>query len=189
MNFGGPNAQTSSSCGNITEAKTGNFTGYNEICDIISSDEATKWNTTFDNETQLTIMSSDNDEMKHTRVILFAKSRIIANYMKFAVERNLAGALAFAVDRDDFNGKCPVDDDTFADFVAPINGTIKIPIRNGTVHFPLLKTIHEALSLAIDIESNGSSSHKPASGVASTFKIGSFFMSFIATGILWSTVL
>lgn len=69
--------------------------------------------------------------------------------MKLVVERNLAGALAFTIDMDDFKGQCGIDADSFDDFGLDDDAIATIFERMGTT-FPMLRTIDQALSLAVN---------------------------------------
>lgn len=124
------------------------FMGYNEIC-VFVSDRTSGWKKSYDTETNQAIAKYKNDETGETRVAVFDSSRSIANKMKFAMSRNLAGAMVWSIDTDDFHGDCDIDDDTFVDF-KPIPGvTLNIPKRYNA-NYPLLRTINEATVLALD---------------------------------------
>lgn len=148
VNFGGPSAIATSN-GNITTAKTQTIIGYNAICDILSSAESSLWRKSYDNVTKLSIVERIFEANNETHIILYGRSRTIANYMKLVVERNLAGALAFTIDMDDFNGQCGIDEDTFDDFGLNDDAIAMIFERIGTT-LPLLKTMNEALTLTVE---------------------------------------
>jgi len=74
---------------------------------------------------------------------------MVANQMRFMVRRNLAGTVAVTIDRDDFSGNCPLESDTFEDFLTDEGVSLDFPERNETT-FPLLRTINEAITVSLD---------------------------------------
>lgn len=123
---------------------------YNEICQLLSATEKkTKLSKFYDDEFGLTIAKEDSQAwrgiLRFTDVILYESGRSIANKVKFALSRKLAGALAFSIDMDDYRGNCGMDEDNFADF--NLGGTINIPNRHNTTQ-PLLKTLNFAFGVA-----------------------------------------
>lgn len=85
---------------------------------------------------------------KNTFVIL-ESSRSIANKVRFAVKRGLAGVAAVHMQFDDYLGVCAKNDDTFVDFQPAESAILNIPQRNDST-FPLLCTINEAIDLTLD---------------------------------------
>lgn len=124
------------------------FMGYNEICALLS-DRKSGWKRSYDPETSQAIATFKNEDTGETRVAVFDSSRSIAHKMKFAMGRNLGGAMVWSIDTDDFHGDCDIDDDTFNDF-KPLPGvTLNIPKRYNA-NYPLLRTINEATVIALD---------------------------------------
>lgn len=124
------------------------FMGYNEIC-VFLSDRTSGWKKSYDTNTSQAIAKYKNDETGETRVAVFDSSRSIASKMKFAISRNLAGAMVWSIDTDDFHGDCDIDDDTFIDF-KPMPGVILNIPKRYNANYPLLRTINEATVLALD---------------------------------------
>lgn len=123
--------------------------GYNEVCAALSKDRTSKWEKYYDDEIKANIAKRDNGIGKQMDVIVFPSSRKIANDMRYIVRRELAGALAYTLNIDDYLGKCGLDDDTFEDFQTMTGVTLHIPMRYNTT-FPLVKTINDAIQVAID---------------------------------------
>lgn len=128
--------------------KENGFMGYNEICGLLS-DRTSGWKRSYSVDLSQAVARYRDEVTNETRVAVFDSSRSIARKIKFAMSRNLAGAMIWSIDTDDFLGDCDIDDDTFADF-KPIPGvTLSIPKRIET-NFPLLRTINEAMVVALD---------------------------------------
>ncbi|XP_055305034.1 probable chitinase 2 [Sitodiplosis mosellana] len=123
--------------------------GYNEVCEMLSSNGESKWVQYYDHEVKAKIAKRENGIGKQMDVIVFPSSRTIANEMRYFVRRELAGALAYTLNVDDYLGKCGMDDDTFNDFRTISGVTLKIPMRHNTT-FPLLRTMNDAILVAID---------------------------------------
>lgn len=142
--------------GNVNDASDGvgfrgpftredGFLGYNEICDILSN-KTSGWTTKWDAETsQMVARSERNVFTLDVNVVSFDSSRSIANKVKFAMMKRLAGVMVWSVDTDDFLGKCEVYDDTYADFKY-----VKSAPRRLNQNYPLLRTINEATTLALE---------------------------------------
>lgn len=124
------------------------FMGYNEIC-VLLSDRTSGWNQSYNAELSQAIATYKDDEADETRVVVFDSSRSIARKIKFAMGRNLAGAMIWSIDTDDFHGDCDIDDDTFADFEPSPGVTLNIPKRYNA-NYPLLRTINEAIVVSLD---------------------------------------
>ncbi|XP_017864082.1 PREDICTED: probable chitinase 2 [Drosophila arizonae] len=121
------------------------FLGYNEICDILSN-KTSGWTTNWDAETsQMIARSERNVFTQDVNVVSFDSSRSIANKVKFAMMKRLAGVMVWSVDTDDFLGRCEVDEDTYADFKY-----VKNAPRRLNQNYPLLRTINEATTLALE---------------------------------------
>ncbi|XP_064539452.1 probable chitinase 2 [Drosophila montana] len=121
------------------------FLGYNEICSILSN-KTSGWSTQWDGATsQVVARSERNVFTQDVSVVTFDSSRSIANKVKFAMKKRLAGVMVWSVDTDDFLGKCQLDEDTYADF-----RLVKTAPRRLNQNYPLLRTINEATSLALE---------------------------------------
>lgn len=73
------------------------FMGYNEIC-VLLSDRMSGWKRSYDDETSQAVAKFKDEETGETRVAVFDSSRSIANKMKFAMSRNLGGAMIWSID-------------------------------------------------------------------------------------------
>lgn len=125
------------------------FMGYNEIC-VLLSDRTSGWNKSYDHDMHQAIAKYKDEETGEMRVAVFDNSRSIATKMKFAMSRNLAGAMVWSIDTDDFHGDCDIDNvDTFADF-PPIPGFVLNVPKRYNANYPLLRTINEATVMALD---------------------------------------
>lgn len=74
--------------------KQDGFMGYNEICTLLSN-KSSNWEKTFNTEYSEVIAKYRDVKKNETRVAVFDSSRSIANKMKFAMSRNLAGAMVW----------------------------------------------------------------------------------------------
>lgn len=123
--------------------------GYHEVCRILANDRKAEWEHFYDYETGLSIAKDESKSwrgiLRSTNVIVYESSRSIANQIRFALDRKLAGAMAFPIDMDDFRGNCGIEDEAFADFNTGIN--FNIPNRRNATH-PLLKTISYAFEIS-----------------------------------------
>lgn len=73
------------------------FLGYNEICTM-------GWEESYNTEySQAVIKHKQGNEM---RIAVFDNTRSIGEKMKYAASRNLAGAMVWSIDTDDFRGDC-----------------------------------------------------------------------------------
>lgn len=100
----------------------------------------------YDSETDLRILSVVGTD--RTETIYYVTDQMIANTMRFAVRRNLAGGMGYLLEYDDFDGidlSKICNDNKFDDF----DKNVPVPKRNAS-NFPLLRTLNEAISLAID---------------------------------------
>lgn len=122
-----------------------NLIGYNEICRHLLNNEASEWERSYLSSSELAILK--NHHGNHT--IVFESSRSIANKMRFAMKRGLAGIITASIIRDDYEGGCVEDEDTFVDF-QPEGITLNIPQRVGDRSFPLIRTINEAINVTLD---------------------------------------
>lgn len=117
--------------------------GYNEIC--IMFDEMLRinspWNINFIPETSLFVAKHTHDG--HS--IVFESGRSIARKVRFAMQKNLTGIVAYLLNADDSLGNCAIESDTFSDFIGSLANIPKI-----NVTFPLLRTINESIFLALE---------------------------------------
>lgn len=124
------------------------FLGYNEICSELSN-KSSDWTRTFDETTNQAIIKHRDEAKQETKVVTFDDSRAIANKMRYAVEKSLAGIMVWSIDTDDFLGECQVDSslNTFVDFGKTPGVELNIPKRISG-NYPLLRTINEGIILA-----------------------------------------
>lgn len=148
---------------------------FNDVCRLLTTttDQKTKWEKFYDDEFGITIAK---DEPKSWRgilnnipfirprdVIVYESGRSIANKIKFALSRKLAGAMAFPIDMDDYRGNCGLDEDAFADY--NLGGTPYIPNHHNITQ-PLLKTISFAFSIALFEEPEARQPNKDAAATS-----------------------
>lgn len=124
--------------------------GYNDICRLLSNSKQAEWTRTYDEDSGLAVAKDELDSwrgiLRPTNVVLFESGRSIANKVKFAANTNLAGAMAFPIDMDDFRGIFGIDEDTFVDF--NIGAAVNMPNRHNATQ-PLLKIINYAFDLSM----------------------------------------
>lgn len=84
-----------------------------------------------------------------TNVVTYDSSRSVANKVRYAMRKNLGGIACWDISLDDFQGDCSTDTDTFMDFKTLSDVQLRIPTRQQK-DYPLLRTINEAISLAMD---------------------------------------
>ncbi|KAL9902421.1 chitinase 2 isoform 1-T1 [Glossina fuscipes fuscipes] len=125
------------------------FLGYNEICRILSN-KTSGWTTMWDPETSQVLARSEKDIFSGlAQVVTFDNSRTIANKVKFAMERNLAGLMVWSIDTDDFLGECDPESDIYEDYKYLKSANIHSPPRMNN-NYPLLRTINEAITLSLE---------------------------------------
>lgn len=142
--------------GNVNDASDGvgfrgpytredGFLGYNEICRTLSN-RTSGWTQQWDASTsQMLAKSERNVFTQDIHVVTYDSSRSIANKVLYAMSKRLAGVMVWSVDTDDFLGNCDLDEDTYADFQK-----VKAAPRRLNQNYPLLRTINEATSLALE---------------------------------------
>lgn len=81
-------------------------------------------------------------------VIILENSRSIANKVRFAMKRGLAGVSPFFIFADDVSGKCGIEADTFNDFKPAGGMALNIPKRTQP-EFPFFRTIREAIDVTL----------------------------------------
>lgn len=125
--------------------------GYNEVCEAFS--KLSGWQKTYDQQSGLTIAKriepSSGAHFPQLSTILYESGRLIVRKIQFAVSKKLAGAMIFPIDMDDFVGLCPVDKDTYADFIPPEGVNLNIDTIDSQ-KFSLLKTVNEAILTELD---------------------------------------
>lgn len=121
---------------------------YFEICDLLSN-QTSKWAKYWDSENQIAIAKSKNRFAQNRSVIVYVNGRTIANEMRKMTRLGLAGVMAYAINFDDYLGKCSFDEDTFGDF-KPMQGVkLNFPKRSHS-NSSLLQTINDAITVALD---------------------------------------
>lgn len=137
------------------ESKLSRFVDYNTICGLLSTEN---WQKSFDDECGLAIAKSQTNEHGENTLIVFESSRSIANKMNYAMSRSLGGAMISLLHKDDIDGKCGFEADTWTDF-KPKNGkTINIPKRNDS-RLTLLRTINESYKIYAEKKNQSNSSY------------------------------
>lgn len=122
------------------------FMGYNEVCMLLAN-RTSGWKRLWWDDMSQAVARRKDAEKDETHVVVFDSSRSIANKMKFAMSRELGGAMIWSVDTDDFLGDCDIDEDTFTDFKSRAGITLDIPKRYNA-NYPLLRTVNEAIVIA-----------------------------------------
>lgn len=126
------------------------FMGYNEICDLLSN-RTSGWKRSWDNNTSQGVARFKEPLKEETRVAIYDSSRSVANKLRYAMRADLAGAMVWSVDTDDFRGDCDNDDDTYADFIAGTRPGVVLTIpKRYNSNYPLLRTINEATVIALE---------------------------------------
>lgn len=108
---------------------------YNDICDVM--ERSPEYKISHDHTNELMLLKDHKNQF-----IIYRNTRSMANLVKFAVERNLAGIFAYTIEWDNFEENCKTDDDTFHDFKGVHNRKIE-------GKYIMMQTISEALSLAV----------------------------------------
>lgn len=124
------------------------FLGYNELC-LMLSNKSLGWISQWDGPTAQNIARHKTDDNGKTNVVVYDSTRSIANKVRFLVKKELAGAMVWSVDTDDFLGDCNTDTDTYADFNVSPGVKLSIPKRINS-NYPLLQTINEAVLVTYD---------------------------------------
>lgn len=125
------------------------FLGYNEVCHMLKN-KTSGWTTMWDPETSQALARCEKDVFTGmVQVVTFDNSRSIANKVKFAMDRKLAGIMIWSIDTDDFLGECEPEEDIYEDFKHLKHSGVPGPTRLYN-NYPLLRTINEAMPLAIE---------------------------------------
>lgn len=128
------------------------FLGYNEICNLqkpTNESTETAWKRSWDAVTAQSILRYRNTTSGKTHVVVYDSSRSIANKIRFLIGKQLAGAMIWSVDTDDFHGDCKLDDDTYVDYKSSPGVQLTVPKRVNN-NYPLLRTINEAMVIALN---------------------------------------
>lgn len=134
---------------NLLTTKIVDYIGYNDICDFLTRDQE-RWTIQKEHNSELGLTTLKfHDRIPAYFFIVYESSRSMAVRAKLVVRRNLGGVVAFPMGLDDYLAKCPDDTDTYDDFNVADGVTLHIPTRNDK-DFPLLRTINEALQVAVD---------------------------------------
>ncbi|XP_023037373.1 probable chitinase 2 [Drosophila willistoni] len=133
------------------------FLGYNEICSILSN-KTSGWSQKWDPVACQVLARSERDVFtQEVSVVTFDSTRSIANKVLFAMTKRLAGVMVWSIDTDDFKGNCQLDEETYADYKL-----VSIAPRRINQNYPLLRTINEATTLALEeLAANDLNSHVP----------------------------
>ncbi|XP_055305014.1 probable chitinase 2 [Sitodiplosis mosellana] len=123
------------------------FLKYNEICDLLSTNEVIS--KVYDANTEQMVAHYVDGKSNKMHSISYESTYTLANKTRRAMRHNLGGVSVNNIDADDSKGRCKIETDTFDDFVTNSNVTLNIPIRRDPT-FPLLRTINEAIVLALD---------------------------------------
>jgi len=124
------------------------FMGYNEICHSLSN-SSSEWKSNWDVESSEAVARVKT--VNETRVVTYDSPRSIANKVRYAIRKGLAGVMVWSVDTDDFHGDCDesLNSDRFSDFRT--EPKVKLNIPKVTVKtYPLLRTLNDAIVLSID---------------------------------------
>lgn len=124
------------------------FMGFNELCDILSN-RSSQWTKTYDDRRQQGVARYHDAETGETKVVVYDSARSVATKTRFAVRHQLAGAMVWSVDTDDFMGDCDGEQAIYEDFGGVAGVHLQIPRRLNT-NYPLLRTINEAMLVALD---------------------------------------
>lgn len=135
------------------------FMGYNEICDVLTN-QTSGWTRAWDSTTSQGVARFKDPVKDETRVAVFDSSRSIANKVWYAVQNNLAGAMVWSIDTDDFRGDCASEEGIFVDVLANAGPLAKVGVpKRINNNYPLLRTINEGIILAMSLEAfDGSTS-------------------------------
>lgn len=133
--------------------------GYGTICKAVQEHQrTTTWEMTYDNTTKLTTLKGTNQTTGEQYFFLFGSNQMIVDQMKFVVQRNLSGAMAYLVHLDDIGGKCAIDEDTLNDFKLEdvVNNSPDSGKKYAT--FPLLRIMNKSIALE-NLENSGNLLH------------------------------
>lgn len=90
-------------------------------------------------------------DMKNNTIYLIESGRVIANKIRYAMRKNLAGVLITGTGSDDYENRCDeLDHNTYADYKSLVPGvTLNIPIRTKKLPF-FSSIVNEAFVVALD---------------------------------------
>lgn len=118
--------------------------GYNLICNKITT-EAEKWEKYYIKSELLCFERKGTFETTH----VIESSRSIANKVRYAMKRGLAGIVSIYIQADDHHGKYSIENNAFEDFTPAKGVFLNIPERIDP-KFPLLQSVNEAIDLTLD---------------------------------------
>lgn len=124
------------------------FMGYNEIC-IALKNSSFEWITEWHEPSAEMVARYRDSASGKSHAITYDTQRSIANKVRYIHRTDLAGAMIWSIDTDDFKGDCSEDEDTYKDFGSYPGIQLSIP-NPPRGRFPLLKTVNEAFNLAIE---------------------------------------
>lgn len=145
IHFSGP-AFTLTSSGKDEDATYREKTfGYGSICKVLTS-QPNSWEKT-SGPSGVSIVRKKTGDNKF--VLAIENTRTIANKVRLAMKRGLGGIAPIYISSDDVQGQCNAETDTFEDFTAADDVTLRIPQRTAKT-FPLLRTVKETIGITLD---------------------------------------
>lgn len=170
--------------------KENGFLGYNELCAMLS-DKSQGWTAEWDGPTSQSIARQRNTDTSETKVAVYDSTRSVANKIRFLMKKELAGAMVWSVDTDDFLGDCDTETDTYDDFKVASGVKLNVPKRLNT-NYPLLRTINEAILVTLDemaqeeeIKTSDEENEIPSDEDSSDENNGSYGSDSICRNLLW----
>ncbi|XP_055305035.1 probable chitinase 2 [Sitodiplosis mosellana] len=134
---------------------------HSEVCNLENLGRIWGFDEYFDNKTGMAFVNNegkfmyaqflrsfDKDLPVPPMAIMYESSRSVANIVRFALRRRIAGVMAFPIDADGALDVCDIRDDTFADLKHSELATVSIPYFRGT--FPLLRTINAIITVNVE---------------------------------------
>ncbi|XP_063700712.1 probable chitinase 2 [Culicoides brevitarsis] len=122
------------------------FMGYNEICSALEN-STFNWTKEWHDDSSEMVARYLDPVTGKGHAVTYDTTRSIANKIRFVVRKDLAGAMSWSIDTDDFKGICPEETDTYVDFGHYPGVKLNFPTdKKG--RFKLLKTINEAFIIA-----------------------------------------
>lgn len=122
------------------------FMGYNEICTAMKN-SSYEWETEWHEPSAEMLAKYKDPETGKTHAVTFDTQRSIATKLRYIVQKDLAGAMAWSIDTDDFKGDCDNDPDTYKDYGRTPGITLTVP-NPPRGRYLLLKTINQAFGVA-----------------------------------------
>lgn len=122
------------------------FMGYNEICTALQN-SSYSWETSWHEPSAEMLGKYKDPTSGKTHAVTFDTQRSVANKVRYIVRKDLAGAMAWSIDTDDFRGDCEEDVDTYKDFGRAPGISLKVP-NPPKGRFPLLRAVNQAFTVA-----------------------------------------